>query len=54
MGDTEDFLAAISLALLLGVSIAVILKIIEELLKSNKSIELDLVKNKLKAKGYEV
>lgn len=36
MGEAEDFIAALGLALLLGVSIVVILEIIEELIKANK------------------
>jgi len=54
MGDAEEFLVALGLALLFGVSIVVILKIIEELLKSNQPINEETVRKKLWERGYNV
>jgi hypothetical protein len=54
MGDIEDFLTAIGIALLVGVSVAVILKIIQELLKANKSVDFDSILGKLREDGYDV
>jgi len=54
MGEAEDFLTAIGIALLVGVSIVVILKIIEELLKANKTIDTDTIMDRLREEGYNV
>ena len=51
-GDAEDFLIAIGIALLVGVSIVVILKIIEELIKANQSVDQDTILRKLREAGY--
>ena len=54
MSDEEDFLIAIGLALLLGVSIVVILKIIEELIKTNQPLHQDNILKILRRDGYNV
>jgi hypothetical protein len=53
-GEAEDFLAAVGIALLVGVSVIVILKIFEELLKANKSVDKETVFRKLREAGYNV
>ena len=51
MGEAEDFIAALGLALLLGVSIVVILEIIEELVKANQVISQENVKRRIDERG---
>jgi hypothetical protein len=52
--DAEDFLVAVGIALLVGVSVVVILRIIEELLKENKFVDKETVLRKLREDGYNV
>jgi hypothetical protein len=52
MTEEEDFLFAIGLALLFGVSAVVILKIIEELIKSNQQVSAQTISKRLQEQGY--
>lgn len=54
MGEAEDFLVALGLALLFGVSVVVILKIIEELIKANQPVDQETIQRKLRDEGYNV
>jgi hypothetical protein len=50
--EGENFLAAIALALLLGVSVIVVLQIIAELVKTNRPVTRDNVVDRLIKEGH--
>lgn len=54
MGNAEDFLVALGLALLFGVSLIVILNIIEELIEANQPIEQETIRERLREEGYDI
>lgn len=54
MGNAEDFLVALALALLLGVSIVAILEIIDELLKAKQPVDQETIRRRLREEGYDI
>jgi hypothetical protein len=52
MSDIDDFISALALAILFGVSIVVILEILKELSRGNQPANRENISRELRDRGY--